>query len=446
MISRFEEQLSELKLIAEILSTLANSSQQLNALHVAPLTDRIHRAVEVIESSAREFVQVPSKDVAEGERPRRADCLPELVTEGKITHTQRCPGVIKTKVVTKPSSVLAYRIPRERIPDGPLQISKEVSKFIAASLYNILECASRITKASSSHIFVRRDDEMLSIANCSAKLAFPPQLVHHRCLGSLDAEVLGSGIALNQYTVDSSQVTSSTLIFPVFTTNSPRQSAVAVVHMENKCQGTTPFGKADEGVILTTSQLIGQLMSMFPQMDWINSFFDPITQHILAPFEPPKKLPKPTKRVTRDGNNPSERSDDTGTCIDDCYWKKIEECEPQLLIKREALPRLGSKKTQPQGLSAVPTLREIDAYVENMESCWSRGISNYVGLSEEEHSNNIELKVIRRELTRLKALYENSEEQLRLYRLQGGDYEEGYRSIKAELDNYIHNRNKGNMP
>ncbi|RHW69465.1 hypothetical protein DPX39_100054800 [Trypanosoma brucei equiperdum] len=436
------EQIDELKLIAEMLDTFARTRPEFHH-QVGPLPDRIRGAIGPIESALRESGRTMTGDFTEKERPKRADGLPELVNEGRQTPGQRRSNEGKKVVITKPSSVTAYRIPREKVPGGPLQISKEVSKYIAATLYNILEGATRISKASSSHIFIRKDDEMISIANCAARLAFPPQLVHHRCLGSVDAEVLGSGIALNQYTVDSSRVTSSLLIFPVFTTETPRKSAVAVVHMENKCQGTMPFSKSDEGVILTTSQLIGQFMSMFPQMDWVNSFFDPVTQHILAPFEPKKRLPKPTRRGWK--GKVSVTTEEPGAVesqIDENYWRKIEECEPPLLIKRESLPRLGSNKASPQGLSAVPTLREIDAYVENMQSCWNRGISNYVGLSEEEHSNNIELKVVRRELTRIKALYEEAEEQLRLYRLEGQDYECGFRSIKGELDSYIRKRNK----
>ncbi|KAH9582000.1 hypothetical protein LSM04_002318 [Trypanosoma melophagium] len=441
MTSTLNEQLEELRLLADILDTLSKGDHPLRPDQVNPLTDRMRRATNVIENICSEGKLTP-KDLTEKERPRRADGLPNLSPQLRQSPGQLHATLTKKPVVTKPSSISAFPVPRDKVPQGYLAVSKEVSRCLACTLYNILEGATRLLKASSSHIFIRKDDEMISIANCSAKLSFPPQLVRHRCLGSLDAEVLGSGIALNQQIADTSRVTSSLLIFPVFLRD-PSSDAVAVVHVENKYRGSAGFDGSDEGILLTTAQLIGGLMSRFPQMDWVKNFYDPVTQHILAPFEPQQKISISREKTTRDRQVfVTETPQGGDVASDTAYWKKIEEYEPPLMIRREVLPRLSSQKALAQGLSVVPTLREVDAYVANMHGCWQRSISSNVTLSEEECSNQIELKKMRRELARVKALYDEAEEQLRLYRLEGRDYTEEFRSIKAELDSYVRKRDK----
>ncbi|KAG8340907.1 hypothetical protein TRVL_08268 [Trypanosoma vivax] len=434
-------QFDELKLVTEILNALAKSSDAVRSSQILPLAERLREATSILEHALRERLICSQSSCEEKERNKRLDCLPDLNSQDRQSPGQHHFEGRKS-VVTKPSSVTAFRIPRDEVPNGPLAISKEVSRYIAASLYNILESATRLVKASSSHIFVRKEDEMISIANCATKLSFPPQLIHHRCLGSSDAEVLASGIALNQYTMDSAKITSSVIIFPVFSKSSSSE-AVAVVHMESKFQGREAFTKVDEGVLLTTSQLIGELMSNFPQMDWIKNFYDPVTQHILAPFKPKKKTIASPGQGTNGKLHSIEGTSTTPPAIlDKDYLRKVEECDFQMLIRREVLPRLRSQKTVVQGLSPAPTLREIDAYVENMQSCWSRSLANYISYSEEEHSNSLELKVVRRELTRIKALYEQAEEELRLYRLEGRDYRKEFSCIKDELDSYIRKRDK----
>ncbi|KEG14208.1 hypothetical protein DQ04_00571030 [Trypanosoma grayi] len=443
MSCKVNEQLDELRLVADILDTLAKTEQRLRPDQVTPITERIRRAVENIEKSSTEKRLQVYKDFSERDRSRRADGLPDIPQQGRQPSAQCRASSTKKFVVTKPSSISAFPVPRAKCPQGQLAVSKEVSRYLACTLYNILEGATRLLKASTAHIFVRKGDEMVSIANCSAKLSFPPQLVRHRCLGSADAEVLASGIAFNQHITDGSKTTSSLLIFPALARDPPFAGALAVVHVENKLQGSVTFDGADEGILLTAAQLVGELMSRFPQMDWIVNFYDPATQHILAPFEPRKRVPMSRGMTSRDQQAfITETPNDAELNSDAIYWRKVEEYESPLLIRREVLPRLASQKPLAQGLSSVPTLREVDAYVENIHSCWKRSVSSNVALSEEERSNQIELKVARRELTRMKALYEDAAEQLRLYRLEGRDYEEEFRSIKGELDAYVRKRDK----
>ncbi|RNF11838.1 hypothetical protein TraAM80_00672 [Trypanosoma rangeli] len=443
MTSELDEQLDELKLLADIIDTLSSTEQGLRPDQMVPLTLRLRRAVDIIATTFSDQKTCIQKRFGEKERPRRADGLPELTQQ--VKHSLGMPPLVSTRkpVVTRPSSISAYPVPREKAPQGHLVISKEVSRCLACTLYNILEGSTRLLKASFAHIFVRKDDEMISIANCAAHLSFPPQLVRHKCLGSLDADVLGSGIALNQHIADGSKTTSSLLIFPVFASDPPSQRALAVVHVENKLQGSAPFNNEDEAILLTTTQLIGGLMSCFPQMDWIKRFYDPVTQHILAPFVPRKKNPLSRERTA--GNQHSfitETVIDADYSSDAIYFKKIEECEVPRLIRRDAFPRLATQKPLAEGLSATPSLREVAAYIENMHSCWSRTVSSNVKFSEEERFNQVELKALRRELVRIKALYAEVEEQLRLYRLEGQDYEEEFRGIRGELDAYLRRRDK----
>ncbi|RNE96654.1 uncharacterized protein Tco025E_09677 [Trypanosoma conorhini] len=443
MISALDEQLDELRLLADILDTLSNTEQGLRPDQLAPLTLRIRRAVDVIATSSVEKKTCVQKSFSERERPRRADGLPELTQQVKYSLGTSPLVLTRKPVVKKPSSISAFPVPREKIPQGQLAVSKEVSRCLACTLYNILEGSTRLLKASFAHVFVRKDDEMVSIANCAARLSFPPQLVRHKCLGSLDADVLASGIALNQHIADGSKITSSLLIFPVFASDPPSQRALAVVHVENKLQGSVAFNNEDEAILLTTAQLIGGLMSRFPQMDWIKRFYDPVTQHILAPFVPRKKIILPRERAYSNQHSfITETSVYADYSSDAMYFKKIEECEVPRLIRRDALPRLATQKPLAQGLSAAPSLREVAAYVENMHSCWSRTVSSNVKFSEEERSNQVELKALRRELARIKALYAEAEEQLRLYRLEGQDYEEEFRGIRGELDAYLRRRDK----
>ncbi|EAN83624.1 hypothetical protein C3747_7g133 [Trypanosoma cruzi] len=435
-----DEQLDELRLVAVILDTLSNTEQGLRPDQVVPLTVRIRRAVDIIETACAGRKPNLSKNSGEKDRFKRADGLPKLTPQVRKSLISCSLTLPQKPTVTKPSSISVFPVPREKPPQGQLAVSKEVSRCLACSLYNILEGSTRLLKATSAHIFVRKDDEMVSIANCAARLTFPPELVRHKCLGSLDADVLASGIALNQQISDGSKTNSSLLIFPVFASDQNSQMAVAVVHVENKFSGSVPFNNEDEGILLTTARLIGGLMSRFPQMDWRTKFYDPVTQHILAPFVPRKRIPM-TREKTSFGQQAfiTETSTDADHS-DVMYWRKIEECEFPRLIRRETLPRLDSQKPLAQGLSTTSSLREVGAYIENMHSCWKRSISSNVRFSEEERSNQIELKVLRRELTRVKVLYAELEEKLRLYQLEGREYEEEFRVIKGEIDSYLRRR------
>ncbi|EPY26806.1 hypothetical protein AGDE_11082 [Angomonas deanei] len=271
---------------------------------------------------------------------------------------------------------------------------------------------------------------MLSIANVGVNLSFPPQLVHHNCLGSVDTDVLSSGISLNRAICNGAHSGAvPLLIFPIYPKHLLQQvceTPIAVLHLEKRLGDS--FTAVDETFCYSASNLIGEMLSRVNGMEWTDHFYDPVTQHIVAPFAPTKlaKLPKLATAGTKEAD----------------LLRKIEATAPEVLIRRDVLPASASGKSLIQGLSATPTLREVSVYLENMQNSWRKGITSTVDMTEEERSMAAELKVVRHQLKTTETQLTKANEQLRLYQLNTDDYKSEYGHLRNELTNYMSERDE----
>ncbi|CCW59937.1 unnamed protein product [Phytomonas sp. EM1] len=350
----------------------------------------------------------------------------------------------KNFVLSKPSSLRVKSIPQVASRSGELPMPKDVANSFACTLYNILEGTVKLVQASSGSIFMRKGDEMFSICNVSRNLIFPPIVNSHRCSGSVDAEVLGSCIALNRYSFDASQSPTSMLVFPVRLHREELVSdskAIATLHIEGKNLSSQPFGIHDESIAYFSSILIGELISRAPQLDWFNTFYEPITQHIVAPFSPAKPalpvLRKPPKEVTLGQSSSFSASLDA---VSNSVFHEVQQFVPQPLIKREVL----SQKTlmpMTSGLSLAPSLREVRSFVDNIHSCWKKGVDSNISFLAKEREIEMELKRLRTNLDNTKKELEATKNRLRLYELDGYDYKREYKDLCVELESFLRQRN-----
>lgn len=375
---------------------------------------------------------------------------------------------IRANTLTKPSSVPVRAIPRESSPTDAKFITKEVARAISCSLYNLLESVTNLVYASNASVFIRSNDEMISIANVSKRLSFPPHLLRHRCTNFVGAAVLGSGIALNQRV--RCGVQSSLLIFPIFPHHcSPqaRSKPLAILSVENKMCGKAPFNESDENVVRMAAGMIGEIMSRVPQMQWEESFYDPITQHIVAPFVPSDQIelptldnkilseakvmeerplhPQTTRTVGSKRNAPpaamptasfDHMSDEQRAAIQQKLAKQINNFSAATLIRREVLPAVSSKSL-PYGLAQIPSLREVAVYVENIQSCWKNSVAKGIEVMEDDRNRHLELHHVRRELQKTRQRLTDTIEQLRLHELGTDDYKQEYLNMASEIDEFF---------
>ncbi|CUG91201.1 Hypothetical protein, putative [Bodo saltans] len=359
-------------------------------------------------------------------------------------HTQSITGGFK---VLKPSSIRVAQVSREQAPTSSAAISKDVGKYVSAAIYNVLESVANLTGASSAHVFLREGSEMVSIANVGQKLSFPPKLVRQSCQGSLAAGVMSSGIAVNQRVLEASNrsLSTSTLAFPVRSrfgggVNNP---ILGVVQVNNKHGGPGCFSEVDENVVNIAGTFIGELMSKFP-IDWSDAFYDPITQHKMAPFAPRgygnMRLhdKEATIFITSEKHSSGDASSHTGRPLAEV----LDTFVPPQLISRVTLP-LVQTTGGPVGLGAAPSLREVDTYMENLHDCWRRSVELNVSHSQSDRTKGKELKQLREDLNHHRTRCAKVEEELRLHTLDSDDYNKEYATLKQELDNYL--RTKGRL-
>lgn len=447
----------ELKLVVRIMDKLSQSAEGIRRDQVEPLMRRISRVSSNLDKLEPCDVNAlkESEMNKSGVFPVGGDaCVPAI--SGKVNKllTTSYPKP-RTKAVSKPSSVKVLPVPRSSIPSDPVRISKEVSQSFTSTLYNIVEGTTSLLRAPSCSVYVRQGDEMISIVNVRKKLSFPPQLVRHRVAGSNDAEVLGSGIALNQRVLDGSKGNSSVLIFPIFPVSNlhkKKGAPIATIHMENKLQGMSWFDELDESILFLASCLIGELMSRMPQMDWISNFYDPITQHIVSPFIPDSILPLPScstshsmeekeirkKKVrisSNSGTFTTENTRDTSSPLNSSLVDKVENSVPQQLIKRESLPE--AAKPPSCGLLQLPTPREVRSFLKNIEECWKDSVTASVTLTETDRELQMEVRRLRFALQNAERLHSAAIEKLRLYELNTSDYQQEFKEMKAEFESYV---------
>lgn len=440
-----EDAKEEICLVASIIEKLLESNELLRADQLAPLTKRLRSAADAIGASAR----LATNAAASASLPRAMRSADAAATAAKPvggkdarrtqSSTNRASNSTRRKVVARGQLSTS---PHSAGDTQPLHVSSDVTQSLCCTLYNILEGTVNLLRASEGHIFVKRGDDMAAIANVSKKLVFPPQQLHFRCMGNADAEVLGSSIALNRFTEDIGKK-GALLIYPIFgtdATSGQSQIPVATIHVERKEHVFESFNYHDECVLYFASLYCGELMSRIPQFDWLESFYDPATQHIVAPFVPyrPATLPKIRQVPRASCDNTATRSagGDNLPLIVSQVTEKMEAHSKEVLIRRETLPSRTSKPFAP-GVTHMPTLLEIQAYVDNLQSCWKKNMAANVDLLETDRSTHQNLKGVRSELISTRRQLNAANEKLRLYELESKDYKFEYGALKSELNTYM---------
>lgn len=446
IVNSMEEVREEICLVASIIDKLLDTNEALRADQLLPLTRRLRSAADAIaaiDGTATTATLTTLSPLMKA--PRNVDIVGVVskVSGGRgVRKPQGALGSARSPVRQKVGPSKQSPAPASSEAGAPqLHVSSEVSRSFCCSLYNILEGAVTLLRASHGHIFVKKKDEMASIANVSQKLVFPPQQVHYRCMGNADAEVLGSSIALNRFTEDASKK-SALLVFPIFACDRSCQSrtAIATIHVERREHVFEPFNNTDECTLYFAAMFCGELMSRVPHLDWLDSFFDPTTQHIVAPFVPykPVTLPGIQRSVNKcDGAaEAASPGNDTRPAIVSQLTDKIDAQGTQVLIRRESLPSRHSKPFAP-GVIHMPSLLEIQAYVDNLQSCWKKNMTENVELLEADRGTQQDLKAIRSELGSTRRQLAAANEKLRLYELETKDYRQEYGALKSEFNTYM---------
>jgi hypothetical protein len=439
----------EVRLVANIIDKLLETNETLRADQLIPLTKRLRSAADAIAAAndtaagtKRAAARLPSpgalhaadSTAAGGSKP----------TGGKnLKKTQVSLGFAQSTASRSATSQKQRLASSGAEMEAPrLHVSSEVSRSLCCSLYNLLEGAVTLLRASHGHIFVKKGDDMTSITNVAKKLIFPPQQIHYRCMGNPDAEVLGSSIALNRFIEDVGKK-SAVLIFPVFGSDrasTQSHAPIATIHVERKEHVFAPFNNSDECILYFASMFCGELMSRIPHFDQLDSFYDPATQHIIAPFVPYKPVTLPgIRRIGKTDCNSIEAAtagNDALPAIVSQLSEKVNAQLPEVLIRREVLPSSNLRPFAP-GVTHMPSLLEIQAYVDNLQSCWRKKTADNVDLLENDRSTQEDLKIVRSELMSIRRQLAAANEKLRLYELETRDYKYEYRALKSELNTYM---------
>lgn len=448
-----EEIKEEISLVANIIDKLLATNESLRADQLVPLTKRLRSAVDAIDAADRYCGTGSAARSPSPKLLRAADGM-SSATAGGVVKNGGVKAAKKSHVTFDGAQNSGRRrgLSQKESPlsangsaDAPrLHVSGEVSRSLCCSLYNILESAVSLLRASHGHIFVKNGDDMASIANVAKKLVFPPKQVHHRCMGNADAEVLGSSIALNRFTEDVSKK-GAVLVFPIFGKDkSANQSRVpiATIHVERKEYVFEPFNSSDECILYFAAMFCGELMSRVPHFDWLESFYDPATQHIVAPFVPYKPVTLPgIRRIAKAAGGDVGSGSGGGEslpAIVSHLSSKMEALRTEVLVRRETLPSTNSKPFAP-GVTHMPSLLEIQAYVDNLQSCWRKNMTENVDLMETDRGTQQDLKAARSELMTTRRQLAAANERLRLYELESKDYKYEYGALKTELNTYMDN-------
>lgn len=336
--------------------------------------------------------------------------------------------------VKKPSSVRVAQIARDTPPPTSTGVNREIAKNVAASLYNVLETLTILTQSSSAHVFVRVGDEMVSIVNVGVKLSFPPKLNRHNCQGSIASGVMASGVAINQRVMEPGRPITGMLVFPIRKKigGGAEAPTIGVLQMHNKYGGPGVFTEVDENILNIGSSIIGDMLSKFP-IEWTESFYDPITQHIVAPFVPKGanslRLEDPEGTIFITATDPSAGKKPLVEALDSFV-------SPQL-IRRIVLPLSQNNEKAPVGLGAAPSLKEVDAYLNNLHDCWRKSVEMNINQTQLERQRSKEMKQLRDDLKVHKSKHAEVEEELRLHTLDSDDYRREYSTLKQELDEYL---------
>lgn len=383
---------------------------------------------------------------------------------------------------------------------GEAASQQELAHVLPATLYLALESIVTAVHAESGAIFMPRNDEMLAVCNVATRLAFPPSLIRHMRANAMTGGVFASGVALHQHCTeqtadDNNRKLKSVLIFPIFgrVSGGDKPKPIAVLQVTNKRRGSLAFDSKDEHFVLSSCAMIGQIMERH-EVDWHASYYDPITLHSLAPFHPAPAYTSvlgaalksanaadfslggsthsasprtPTAKVaTRGrgstiGTTPPNRlagqssaaqspvdlgatTTSMGSATDGAAV--VEDYIPRdwvapHLIHRTTIPiSLSRRQNMSEAATPIgvaPSLLEIDTYMSNLQDCWRRAVQLHVQSSHNDATKVMQLKTVREDLMKQKSVVHTLSEELRLQRLDAGDYHQEYVSLKEELQGYL---------
>lgn len=436
----------EIALVSTIIEKLLSSNHALEENELRPLVKRLRIAADnlsVIKNTTSACAEVQRRFPLQKEDTSSKGCPP--VNYSDCGGSKKLLGV-KSSNESKVISKVVTPLPRATAKKNNAAVLKEGSIIFASSLYNLLESVTTVLRATSGHIFVKKGDEMVSIANVATKLTFPPQLTRSRCLGNPDADVLSSGIALNR-SVEEPGKLCALLIFPIYRSRKNSEGKgvpLATIHLERSGCAFQDFNRNDECVLYFASIFSGELMSRAPDVNWIDNFFDPVTQHAVAPFRVPIGTPLPViLGTTHRGSDESSALPTPAEQMEarrrSSLFRRVEDQPPEVLIRREALPAVNMKPFA-AGMVPMPSLLEVQAYVENLCGCWQKNVTSNVDLLEADRDLQLEVKSLRKELITTRRLLSTATENLRLYELGTTDYTAEYKNMKLELDMYINGR------
>lgn len=295
----------------------------------------------------------------------------------------------------------------------------EVEAIVSASVFNALEAVVNVLRAEGGALYVPVVDEMVAIASLSPQQTYPPPLLKHLTAGSVAGGVLSSGVAVHQMRHgfdDINRKIASQMLFPV-TSRDGRH--IAVLQVFNKYRGKAAFSEHDEAFASVVCGLFAELLTRYSGISLTASLFDPVALHKTQPFSPPvlaKNIYETLPPEMREFRLASMIHRSSGTVT---------------LARRQTLA------DDAAALNNIPTLREIDCYINNLQDCWQRSVESNISHGHQEHHRIQQLRQMREELAAAKHQLKHLQDRMRLENLDVGDYRREYGTLKEELDRYL---------
>eukprot|EP00760_Papus_ankaliazontas_P015407 PhM_4_TR16508/c0_g1_i1/m.36533 len=269
--------------------------------------------------------------------------------------------------------------PQRAVQVKPARGEQDPAKQVSCGLYLIMEAlqAKLQAEAAVAHYHVKSNNTLFTLASA------PNHKPHTRSIpahSGVAGAVFSSGIAINlpdmddetramyykdahgkkhdaDYGVDEHRapVVDNVLAFPVWSAG----KVVGVVEVINKRQGNRAWNGADEGFVYAAAQLVSHLFS-YCTANVVN----------LAPFSPQQL------RSVRPLTNLQE----VGLDVTDLELKSL---VSQLILRADEvhtqLSKDGEKlKEKTAGVSLTSNLKEVHAYMQNLEDSYRNGLNSVV--------------------------------------------------------------------
>jgi hypothetical protein len=297
--------------------------------------------------------------------------------------------------------------------------AREIDTAVGATVLLILEGALLHLHAEAGAVFTPVADEMVSIATISPHApTYPPPLVKHLFAGSVSGSVLSSGVLLHQMGPgldDNNRRVPSQLLVPVIARDGRR---LAVLQIVGKFRGAVKFDDADEIYATHIGSLLSAVLSRYG-VSCSGPQFDPVALHRRSPWVAPTM----------------ERE------IYDTIPEEMRRHQPAPLIFRTggtvSLSKRLALTDDAAALSSAPTLREVDCYLDNLQSCWRRSVQLNIEHGQQEQQRLSHLRAMREELRTAKDEAKRMGDRLRLEHLDVGDYRAEYTTLRDELDHFL---------